>query len=204
MNTPDILFAVVQLLASMLAALVLQRARSAAKTWGFLAAALFAVFALAQILRGTLGEQAATLATLGTLSTAPVALTLAVFHRFAGHVAVGAAWTAFAVAAAAGLAGGYFAHPGWGLVSLMASVIALIVLGVMHLPGNRREAALVLASALALAAGGASFAIAGPRDFALFSAAALLGIALAVSPRSGAGVKKQTWKRRTLSVRRKG
>lgn len=204
MNTPDFLFAAVLLLASMLAMLVLQRARSDVRRFGFLAAALFAVFALSQMMPGTIGESAAGIAALGTLSTAPVALTLAAFHKLAGRIAVGAAATALVIGAAAGLAGGYFGHPGWAIIVLLANVAALIVLAVLDLSGNRREAVLVLCSGLALAAGGASFMIGGSRDFALFSAAALIGIALAVSPRSRAGIKRVPWKSRTLSLRRKG
>jgi hypothetical protein len=202
MTTPDILFALILLLASMLATLVVRR--SDARRFTLLAAALFAAFALCRIARGMLGEPALATAMLATLSTAPVALTLAVFRRFAGRVAAGTAVIALAVSAAIGFSAGYFGHPQWGIVILMANVVALIVLGVAHLPANRRASLLVLASAFALAAGGASFAVAAPRDFALFAAAALTGIALAVSPRSGAAVKKQPWRSRALAVRRKG
>jgi hypothetical protein len=109
---------------------------------------------------------------------------------------------ALTIAVLAGLAAAFFARPAFAFLLLAASSCVLLARGGMQLRSKRREGVLLLASALLLIAGAAAY-LKAPYYLAPFVAAALLGVTLAVSPRSRAGVQKQRWPSRRLAVRSK-
>ena len=201
MTTPDTLFSIVLLLSSLLAALLFRRAVSG-KHYGLVAALLFAIFALIHVVI-RVDSVAVTTALNVIVAAGSAALGLSVYRVFAGKIRTAIALIGLVASASLAVAAAYVARPRLALIPLAAGVIALLVIGVVNLRANRRQALLVIASALALGAAGAAFAISGPRGFLLFGAAAIGGIALAVSPASHAVVNKRGWTKRTLSVRRK-
>lgn len=201
MTTPDVLFAIVLLLASMLAALLFRRAASPTRRYGLAAALFFAMFALLHV-TGRFDRVSASAASI-LLVTGSVALGLAVYRAFTGHGGIGVALFVFILSATVAFAAIYFDRSMLALLPVAAAVIAMLVIGLLNLRSKSREALLIVASAAALGAGAAAFAVSGSWNLLLFGAAALVGIALAVSPASRAVVNKPRWTRRTLSIRRK-
>ncbi len=192
-------FAFVLAMAAVLAAIVSRR--SPAKTYVDIAAVLFAGFALAVAATRFAGPALADAVALLVLAAAPTALSLAVYAELVRPPARPTAFLALGATLFAGTAAVLFARDAFAMLPLAANTIALLMLGVLHVAGRRREALLAIAAAFAFAAGASAFLRAGAPYLSLFAAAGLVGVALAV--RSRARVEHDGWLRRALAVRGK-
>ncbi len=192
-------FAFVLAMAAVLAAIVSRR--SPAKTYVDIAAVLFAGFALAVAATRFAGPALADAAALLVLAAAPTALSLAVYAELVRPPARQTAFLALGATLFASTAAVLFATDAFAMLPLAANTIALLMLGVLHVAGRRREALLAIAAAFAFAAGASAFLRAGAPYLSLFAAAGLVGVALAV--RSRARVEHDGWLRRALAVRGK-
>jgi hypothetical protein len=198
----SIAFAVTLAMASVLAAILARRGRTAAKIQIDVAAALFAMLAVAQVAASQLDHRFVEGVAVFALATAPAAIVLAVYAKLLRTPASSIAVAAISASAIAGIAAIVFTWPALAFLPLLASVIALLVLAVVHLRKKLREALLTAGTALALVAAASAF-VSGARLLTLFGAVAMLGIGLVVAPASRTQVEQQGWRRRTLVIRRK-
>jgi hypothetical protein len=203
MSVAGLAFAAVLALTGVLAALIARRAKSNAKPFVDIAAAAWAVFAVAEAASGYLGATLADAIGLIACAIAPTALSLGAIARLMREPPLWFARVVLIVSAIAGIAASWWGLPLFAFLPLAANAIALFVLGIAHFQTNRREASLIAASACALAAGAPAFLQAGAQALLLFAAASLMGIALAVSPPSDIRVEQKRWTSRRLAVRRK-
>ena len=187
--------------AAALAALMASRAREPARGYLRFAAALAMALALAELAAGIGGDAAvafgsAVMALVAAL--APAALALAVAARVLGPPATLPAAAALVAACLAGLASAATGSVFFAFAPLLIAVLALAGLALRGWRRSRRSALpaglgalLLLAGASADMAGGAG----GPQAFGLFFAAALLGIALAVTRGSDVPVEARVGQR---------
>jgi hypothetical protein len=197
MTAAGLLFAAVLLLAAALAVLIARRATSAAVSHIMLASGIASAWAITSLLAPHIVVPVIALATWST------ALALAAFRNTAEPNLLMSAGALLAAVAASMLAWRY----GWpvvGALPVLASVVALFVLGVLALRTQPRDALMLLASAGAVVASAAANIGAGNASAMPFAAVATLGVALAVSPASRLAIEdKRGWQSRRLAVRRK-
>lgn len=202
-DVSSIAFAIALAMASVLAAILARRGRTAAKMQIDIAAALFAMLAVAQVAAARVDHRLVDGIALFSLAAAPPALALAAFTKLLRAVLPSVAAAAISAGGIAGALAIIFAWPALALLPLLASVIALAVLGFVFLRQKPREASLALGIAFALIAGASVFVYSGGRLFTLFAAVAMLGVGLAIAPASRTQVEQHGWRRRTLVIRRK-
>jgi len=142
----------------------------------------------------TVGAQFALSVTLIVSACAPVFLACAV--RFAFHGPVTSLWITPLLVAAC-VAGIVAAATGIALLAfapLLFSVLAIIAVSLRRFGDLRAKVVQAIAASCALLAGASAFAAGGVRAepaLILFSAAGLLGLSLALAPRSGAVVVQE-------------
>jgi hypothetical protein len=154
------------------------------------ACVLYAALAFA----GAAGLQLALSVTLIVSASAPVFLALAAHFAFRRPVAPLPAAAILIVACVAGLAAAVSGMAMLAFAPLLLSVIAMIATGLRRFGDLRAQAIQLIAASCALLAGASAFVAGGaPAEPALFlfSAAGLLGISLAVVPRSNAIVEQE-------------
>jgi hypothetical protein len=185
-SVPDIAFACVLGLAALLAVLVAQRARAAARDYLVFAAALYGALAAADLLTVTnvTSPVFAVGVTLAIGALAPCALTFALAGAFAR---IPSGWIVAPVLALAAAAGIFAAATGAVFVAfapLFACLCAMLALAARYIRAAKTQALYAGLSVLALLAAAASFMTPDGRTaFALFSAAGLMGTALASNRR---------------------
>lgn len=185
-DVPGIAFGCVLVLAAVLAMILGQRARPGARDYLVFAAALYCALALADLAAAVAPRYApvALSVTLVMGALAPCALTLALADAFAGPLK---AWVSFPALLLAASAGIYAAATGAMFVAfavLFACLCAMLALAARRFTRSRSDALHAVLAALCLLAASSSVMTGGLSAFALFSAAGLMGAALA----SGGGV----------------
>jgi len=191
---PDMAFAAVLGLAGVLTVVVSARARGAARDYLRFAATLYGALAIADFVAGANGTMAAlaSAVTLVIAALAPCALALALAASLDAAPSTGIAAPLLAVAALAGIfaaaSGAIFA----AFAPLFACLCAMLALAARHWRRARAAALHAILAAFALLAAAACFASGaqGRTAFALFSAAGLMGAALACAKPSGGAVKR--------------
>jgi hypothetical protein len=180
---PDIAFALVLVLAALLALIVGRRARPAARDYLLFAAALYGALAVADLIAALHGQSAALAdsVTLVIAALAPCALALALAAGFGGAPSIFFAAPVLAIAAAAGI---FAATTGMIFVAfapLFACLCAMLAIAARQMRRAKLRALYAMLAALAFGAAAASFMTGaeGRTAFALFSAAGLMGAALA-------------------------
>jgi hypothetical protein len=191
---PDIAFAAVLGFAALLAILVAARTRPAARDYLYFAAALYGALALADLGAGANGAAAgfASTVTLVIAALGPCALTLALAASFAAAPSARIAAPLLALAALSGIAAAASGAIFIAFAPLFACLCAMLVLALRHgrrLPQAGLYAGLAAFALLAAASAYLSGAQ-GRSAFALFSAAGLMGTALACAKPSGGLVKR--------------
>jgi hypothetical protein len=182
-------------LASMLSLLVAARARRSARDYLRFAAALYAALAFADILAAVEGEiwsaQLASTIALMVAALAPATLVLAIACKFEGPPRSLVAAPVMVLACLAGLAAAITGEAFIALAPLAASVCAMLALCARA--WRNRAGAQIFVSACALLAAAAAFSSgdSGRTAFALFSAAALLGISVAATKPSHRAVEER-------------
>lgn len=185
---PDAAFAVVLLLASLFAILVAQRARAFARDYLRFAAALYAALACADLI-ALFQPQISTsfLANAVTLlvsALAPVALALAAASAFARRPHTALAILFLVLGFACGLVAALTNTALLGFVPLFAAVCVMLALAARAWRTGRRPVLHAVLGALALLLGAAAYmagSSSGRTALALFSAAGLTGLSLALA-----------------------
>ena len=209
MNPVAIAFALVLAFFTIIAALIAGRARPAARDYLRFAAALFLALALCDGLAAAL-PNATTLifsdaVMLVVCALAPVALALALFAGFEHPPTSIVAATFLALACLAGIAAAASGMPVLSLAPLSACVLAMLALCVRGWRTEKRAAAHAFLSACSLLGGAAAVGGEGGRTaLMLFSAAALLGFALALARRSHVAVVDRRDLRGPIAIGEKG
>jgi hypothetical protein len=184
---PDIAFASVLALSAALTILVSARTRAGARDYLRFAAALFAALALADLTAAISGEiwsvQFAQTVGLIVAALAPAMLALAIAAVFEAPLKALVAAPILVFACLAGFAAAITGEAFIAVAPLAASVCAMLALSARRWRIQARAPAQVCISALALLAGAAALASGdhGRTAFALFCAAALLGVSLATT-----------------------
>ncbi|HEY1836169.1 MAG TPA: hypothetical protein VGG36_00805 [Rhizomicrobium sp.] len=202
---PQAAFAIVLALASALSLLIGGRARRSARDYLRFAAALYAALALVDLALALAGQtwsaQLAATVALIVAALAPATLALAVACRFEAAPRTLIAAPVLLLACLAGLVAAVTGEVFIAMAPLAASVCALLALCVRGGYSRARAQVFVSACALLAAAAALSSGESGRTAFALFSAAALLGISLAATMPSHRTVEQRR-KRLDLRVRR--
>jgi hypothetical protein len=182
---PDIAFAAVLALASVLSILVGTRAKQSAREYLLFAAALYTALAAADVIAAIESQvwstQLADTIALIAAALAPVVLVLAIAAVFEGTPKPFIAAPILVLACLAGLAAALTGAAFIALAPLAASVCAMLALAARRWRIFARAPAQAAISATALLASAAAFRSGGQTAFALFSAAALLGASLAAT-----------------------
>ena len=195
MNPLAIAFAVVLACSAILVAMLAGRARPSSRDYLRFAAVLY--FALALCAGLAAADQDATALGLSAAVTqvvcalAPVALSFAIFATFEHPASAWIAGTSMVLACIAGIAAAALGKPVLSLAPLAVSVLAMLALCFRRWRVEKRSAAHAFLSACCLiCAAAASLSVGEGARIALilFSAAALLGFALALARRSGVAV----------------
>jgi hypothetical protein len=152
------------------------------------ACVLYAALAAAS----AIGAQLAGAVTLIVSACAPVLLAIA--HRivFRAPVAASIAASVLMFGCIAGMTAAATNITALSFAPLSVSVLVIIANSLRDFSDGRRPAIQAIASATALLAGASAFAAGGEAAMMLFSAAGLLGIALALAPRSDAVVEQKS------------
>ena len=182
MNPGDLAFAPVLALSAPLAAIVGKRLRPAARAYLDFASALYLALALSiamAILVPELGAFATSVALL-CASLAPVLLALATFAGFAEPPSPVLAAGVLVLSLLAGIAGSATGFAALSLAPLAASACAILALAARRARRDKRSTLYAAIAAIALLAGASAMLAGGFVALALFSAVALLGIALAL------------------------
>ena len=195
LNAADMAFASVLALASILATILVSRARGDARRHVRFASALYGALSLADLfatIHGTASESMLTGAVaLIVMSLAPVALTLAFAAAFEDPPAPMVATAALVFGCAAGLAAAMTGAQFVAMTALFASVCAILTFAIRRWRRASRSAIQAMVCGFALLAGAAADmtgGLEGHTSLALFSAAALLAAALACAKRSNLAV----------------
>jgi hypothetical protein len=206
-NPLAVAFSIVLACAAVLAALLVSRARPSSRDYLRLAAALYFSLALCAALAAIypgammLGFSVAVTQVVGAL--APVTLAFALFATFEHPPSAWIAGISMVLACIAGIAAAAVGKPVLSLAPLAVSALAMFALCFRRWRVEKRSAShaflsvccLICAAAASLGAGeGARIAL------ILFSAAALLGFALALARRSGVAVVNARDLRMAVSI----
>ena len=193
----DIAFAIVLALAAALAILVSARTRRAAREYLRFAAALYAALALADLVAAIEGQiwstQLATTIALIVAALAPASLTLAIVAVFESPPKPFVATPVLVIACLAGFAAALTGEAFIAIAPLVACVCVLLALAARRWRFHSAAPAQAAVSAAALLAAAAAFSTGakGQTAFALFSAVALLGAALAATKPSNRAVDEK-------------
>lgn len=197
MTVADFAFASVLALSAILAAILVSRAGNDARRYVQFASALYGALSLSDLVAMlTSASQAQMLSgavALIVMSLAPVALALAFAASFEGPPPPAIASTALLIGCAAGLAAAMTGARFIAMTSLFASVCAILTFAVRRRRAASRSAIQASVCGFALLAGAAADMTGGleaQTSLALFSAAALLGAALACAKRSNFAVEQ--------------
>jgi hypothetical protein len=161
-----------------------------ARAYSRFACVLYAALASASMA----GPQVALSVTLIISAVAPVLLALSLRFSFRGAVAVRLVATILAAVSVAGIAAAATGIAILAFAPLLFSVIAMIAMSLRGFSDGRGRAMQTIAGACALLAGASAFAAGGvgaEPALLLFSAAGLLGLCLALAPRSGVAVEQE-------------
>jgi hypothetical protein len=194
---PDTAFALVLALACALAILVSVRARRAARDYLRFAAALYAALAIADLVAAVESQiwstQLASTIALIVAALAPAALALTVTAIFEAPPKPMIASPVLILACLAGFGAAITGETFIAIAPLAASVCAMLALAARRWRTYAQAPAQVCVSAITLAAAAAAFTTGdrGRTAFALFSAAALLGAALAATKPSHRTVEEK-------------
>jgi len=202
---PDIAFAAVLALTSVLSILVGARAKRSAREYLLFATALYMALAAADLFAAIESEvwstQLADTIALIAAALAPVALALAIASVFERPPKAFIAAPLLVLACLAGFAAALTGEAFIALAPLAASVCAMLALAARRWRLFARAPAQAAISAAALLAAAAAFSSGGLTAFALFCAAALLGASLAATKPLHRTVEKRV-QRFDLRVRR--
>ena len=208
MNAVSLIFAPMLALSAILAALLVGRARNAARDYLRFAAVLFLALA-ASIEAGSFlsGASAAIFAVAVTqvvAAAAPVSLALALFARFEHPPSALIASISLLLACVAGIASAAMGMPAIAYAILVAAVCIQLALSLRRWRNEKRSAAHAFLSACALvcAAAGAQTR-SGEAVVALFSSASILGFALALTRSRVTVAEKRDFRGLPVAVSRK-
>jgi hypothetical protein len=197
MNVADIAFASVLALAAVLAAILVSRARGEVRRYIQFASALYGALSLADLFavaHATAQTQMLTAAVaLIAMSLAPVALTLAFATSFEAPPPAAIAAIALVLSCIAGLAAAMTGAQFIAMAVLFASVCAILTFAVRRWRAASSSAIQAMVCGFALLGGAAAdmtHGLEAQTSLALFSAAALLGSALACAKRSNLAVEQ--------------
>jgi hypothetical protein len=163
----------------------------AARAYARFACMLYAALAAAC----AIGMQLAGAVTLIVSACAPVLLAIAQRIVFRGPVAASIAASMLTAACIAGMIAAATGIAVLGFAPLLLCVLVMIAISLRRFGDLRAAAIQTIASAIALLAGASAFAAGGEAAqpaLILFSAAGLLGIALALAPRSDGVVEQKS------------
>jgi hypothetical protein len=187
-------FAAVLGMAALVTVIVGARARPAARDYLRFAAALYGALAVADFIASADPKMAvfAAAVTLVIAALAPCALAFALAAAFAAAPSARIAAPLLILAALAGIFAAATGAIFVALAPLFGCLCAMLALSVRQWRATRGLALHAIIAALALLAGAACFVPGadGRTAFALFSAAGLMGVALACVKPSGAAVKR--------------
>jgi len=210
MSPADIAFAIVLACSAVLAALIAGRARPASRDYLRFAAALYLAFALC-IGISTVWADPMTLVfadavMLVILALAPAALALALFANLEHPPSTVIAAILLVLACLAGIAAAASATPILSLAPSALGVLTMFALCARHWRGETRGIAHAFLSACCLVCGAAASlgGAKGQTALVLFSAAAVLGFALALGRRSRVGVVNRHDLRNAVAIGKKG
>jgi hypothetical protein len=197
MNVADIAFASVLVFSAILAAILVSHTRGDAQRYVQFASALYGALSLADLTATAYGAPQVQMLTgavaLIVMSLAPAALALAFAASFEGQPPPAIAAAALMVGCAAGFAAAMTGAPFISMAPLFASVCAILTFAIRRWRAAPRPAILAIICGFALLAGAAADMTGGLEahtSLALFSAAALLGAALACAKRSHLAVEQ--------------
>jgi hypothetical protein len=197
MNVANIAFASVLAFAAILAAILVSRARGEARRYVQFSSALYGALALADLFAtGSLATQAQMLTgatALLVIALAPVALALAFAAAFEGPPPTIIATAALVLACVAGLLAAMTGAKFIAMAALFAAVCAILAFAIRRWRSDSRSAIQALVCGFTLLAGAAADMTGGleaQTSLALFSAAALLGAALACAKPSSLAVEQ--------------
>jgi uncharacterized membrane protein YhaH (DUF805 family) len=197
LNVADVAFASVLALAAVLATILVARAGGDARRQVRFASALYGALAFADLLATVDGTPSASLLTgavaLIVMALAPVALALAFSASFEARPAPAVATVTLVLGCAAGLAAAMTGARFIAMAALFASVCAILTFAIRRWRASSRSAIQAMICGFALLAGAAAELTGGLEAYtslALFSAAALLGAALACGKRSNVPVEE--------------
>ena len=197
MNIADIAFASVLALSAILAAILVSRARGEARRYVQFASALYGALSFADLFATAHAAAQAQMLTasvaLIVMSLAPVALALAFAASFEGHPPSAIASVTLVLGCATGLAAAATGAQFLALAVLFASVCAILTFAVRRWRAASGSAIQAMICGFALLGGAAAdmtHGIEAQTSLALFSAAALLGAALACAKRSNFAVEQ--------------
>ncbi len=197
MNVANFAFTSVLALAAMLAGILGQRVRAAARDYLRLAACLYGALAIAGLiataLDGATSEIFAASVALVVTALAPAALALAVASAFETPPGTAIAIPALVLAFAAGLTAAMTGEAFVAMAALFASACTMATFAVRGWRYASRAALPAFVASLSLLAGAAAFMTngrEGETTLALFSAASLMGTALACAKASRLAVKQ--------------
>jgi len=208
-NPADIAFACVLALSAIIAALIAGRARPAARDYLRFAAALYLALALCNALAALL-PTATTLifsdaVMLVVCALAPPALAFALFAAFEHPPSSIVAAIFLALASGAGIAAAASGTPVLSLAPLSVSVLAMLALCARRWSTEKRATSHAFLSACSLLGGAAAVGgESGRTALMLFSAAALLGFALASARRSRVAIVNRRDLRGPVAIGEKG
>ncbi|HTT97513.1 MAG TPA: hypothetical protein VMF58_05650 [Rhizomicrobium sp.] len=185
-----IALAVMLLAAAMGGWLAIGGASPDVRSYARFACVLYAALAAA----GATGVQLALSVTLIVSASAPVFLALAVRLSFRGPVMPLLVGAILSIACVAGITAAATGLAMLAFAPLLFSVVAMIAFSLRQLRNLRAQALQTIAASCALLAGASAFTAGGVRAMPalfLFSAAGLLGILLALAPRSDVVVEQE-------------
>ena len=197
MNVADLAFTSVLALSAILAALLVGRAQPDARRYLRFAAALYCAVALADL--ASIVDTAPALQSFATsvswlvMALAPASLALSIAAAFQGRPSDSIAIATLLFACASGITAAVSGAVFIALAALFASACAILTLAIRRLRNDKAASPEAFVAALALLASAAANVTAGPQartSLALFSAASLLGTALASVKQSRLAVEK--------------
>jgi hypothetical protein len=179
-------FAIVLVLAGLLGIIASRTARPASRTYFALAAVLYAALAVADVITNFVpGTQSfAEPITLLVCALGPVALSVSLFASFAHPPKSWMAALLLVFAMCAGIGAAILGTPALSFAVLIAAICAMLALAARRYTTDKRGAFHAIIASVCFVAGASAGAMndaAGTVALMLFSAAGLLGIALALA-----------------------
>ena len=185
-----ILLAVMLLSASLAGWLILTDAAPAVRNFARFACVLYAALASASAVDPRLSDSV----TLIVAAVAPVLLALAMRASDSGSISSAPATLALTLCTISGMVAAATGMAVFAFAPLTVALLAIIALNLAEFSEHRSQSLEAMASAIAMLAGASVFLVGGDAaltGFMLLHAAGLLGIALALAPRSDAVVEQE-------------